>query len=42
MNQVYAEYFRRDPPGRTTVEVSRLPAGGRIEITVIAALRDSE
>ena len=37
MNQVYAEYFRKDPPGRTTVEVSGLPAGARIEITVIAA-----
>jgi 2-iminobutanoate/2-iminopropanoate deaminase len=38
MNQVYAEYFRKDPPGRTTVQVPALPAGARIEITVIAAV----
>ena len=42
MNQVYAEYFRKDPPGRTTVEVSGLPAGARIEITVIAAAPGAE
>jgi 2-iminobutanoate/2-iminopropanoate deaminase len=41
MNQVYAEYFRQDPPGRTTVQVSGLPAGARIEITVIAAAPDA-
>jgi 2-iminobutanoate/2-iminopropanoate deaminase len=39
MNQVYAEYFRKDPPGRTTVQVTALPAGAHIEITVIAALQ---
>lgn len=38
MNQVYAEYFRKDPPGRTTVQVPALPAGALIEITVIAAV----
>ena len=38
MNAVYAEYFRKDPPGRTTVQVPALPAGARIEITVIAAV----
>ena len=36
MNAVYAEYFGAKPPGRTTVEVSRLPAGAHIEITVTA------
>jgi 2-iminobutanoate/2-iminopropanoate deaminase len=36
MNQVYAEYFRHDPPGRTTVQVAALPAGAQVEITVIA------
>ncbi len=36
MNQVYAEYFTATPPGRTTVEVSALPAGAHIEITVTA------
>jgi 2-iminobutanoate/2-iminopropanoate deaminase len=36
MNQVYAEYFRVMPPGRTTVQVPALPAGAHIEITVVA------
>ena len=38
MNKVYAEYFPVMPPGRTTVQVSALPAGARIEITVTAVL----
>jgi len=36
MNEVYAKYFRVNPPGRTTVAVSALPAGARVEITVTA------
>lgn len=36
MNRVYAEYFASDPPGRTTVGVTALPAGARVEITVVA------
>lgn len=36
MNEIYAEYFKRNPPGRTTVEVKSLPAGARVEITAIA------
>lgn len=36
MNEVYAQYFRVDPPGRTTVAVAALPAGARVEITVTA------
>ncbi len=36
MNEVYAEFFRIRPPGRTTVAVSALPAGARVEITVTA------
>ena len=36
MNEVYAEYFTHNPPGRTTVGVTSLPAGARIEITVTA------
>ena len=38
MNQVYAEYFRKEPPGRTTVQVTALPAGARVEITVVAVV----
>jgi 2-iminobutanoate/2-iminopropanoate deaminase len=36
MNEVYARYFSHNPPGRTTVGVTSLPAGARIEITVTA------
>lgn len=36
MNEVYAEYFTVNPPGRTTVGVSALPAGAQVEITVTA------
>ena len=36
MNTVYAEYFTSNPPGRTTVGVSSLPAGAQVEITVTA------
>ena len=37
MNDVYAEYFQVDPPGRTTVEVPALPAGAHVEIEITAA-----
>ena len=36
MNTVYAEYFKANPPGRTTVEVTSLPVGAHVEITVTA------
>jgi len=36
MNEVYAQYFTTDAPGRTTVGVAALPAGARVEITVTA------
>lgn len=36
MNKVYAEYLVVDAPGRTTVGVTALPAGARVEITVTA------
>jgi 2-iminobutanoate/2-iminopropanoate deaminase len=36
MNKVYAEYFTCNPPGRTTVGVTSLPAGAQVEITVTA------
>ena len=40
MNAIYAEYFKANPPGRTTVEVKSLPAGAHIEITVTALAGD--
>jgi 2-iminobutanoate/2-iminopropanoate deaminase len=36
MNEVYAEYFVTNPPGRTTVAVSALPAGALVEIQCTA------
>lgn len=36
MNAVYGEYFTNNPPGRTTVGVTSLPAGAQVEITVTA------
>ncbi len=37
VNEVYAEYFKENFPARTTVGVSSLPQGARVEIDVIAA-----
>jgi len=39
MNQVYAQCFSINPPGRTTVAVAALPAGAHIEIQSIALAR---
>ena len=36
MNEVYARYFPSQPPARSTVQVSRLPAGAIVEIEAIA------
>jgi 2-iminobutanoate/2-iminopropanoate deaminase len=38
MNEVYAAYFPKDPPARSTVEVSGLVLGARIEIECIATV----
>lgn len=38
MNEVYGEYFRDDPPARSTVQVARLPRDAAIEIEVMAAM----
>lgn len=38
MNAVYAEFFPSAPPARSTVPVSRLPAGASIEIEAIAVV----
>ena len=35
-NAAYAEYFTESPPARATVEVSKLPLGGAVEIEAIA------
>jgi 2-iminobutanoate/2-iminopropanoate deaminase len=35
MNEVYARYFPKDPPARSTVEAARLPRDVRVEIDLI-------
>lgn len=39
MNTVYAEYFKKDPAARATLQVARLPRDAKIEIAVIAGRR---
>ncbi len=36
VNAIYAEYFPRDCPARSCVEVAALPAGGLVEVEAIA------
>ena len=40
MNEVYAKHFTGTPPARSTVQVARLPRDAKVEIEVIAQLRD--
>jgi len=36
INEVYAGFFKDHHPARETVEVSKLPAGARVEVSAIA------
>jgi 2-iminobutanoate/2-iminopropanoate deaminase len=36
VNEIYGSYFNNQPPARSTVQVSALPKGAKIEIEVIA------
>ena len=36
MNAVYAEFFKEDPPARSTVQAAALPKSGLVEIEAIA------
>jgi 2-iminobutanoate/2-iminopropanoate deaminase len=38
VNEIYGSYFTKDPPARSTVEVSRLPKDLLIEIESIVKL----
>lgn len=38
MNEVFSQYFAKDPPARTTFECSRLVGNARIEIEAIATV----
>ncbi len=35
-NEVYGEFFERDPPARATVGIAALPKGARVEVECIA------
>ena len=37
MNEVYARYFPKEPPARSTIQAGALPKNARVEIDVIAA-----
>lgn len=39
MNAVYAEFFTRDFPARSAIQVAALPKNGAVEIEAIALLR---
>ena len=38
VNEVYAEFFDRQPPARATVQVARLPLDVKVEIDAIAVV----
>ncbi len=38
VNEIYGSYFSPPYPARETVQVSKLPAGARVEISVIAGM----
>lgn len=38
MNAVYGEFFKNEPPARSTFQVAALPRGGAVEIEAIALL----
>ena len=41
MNSIYADFFKENPPARTTVQVAALPKGAAIEIDAIALVHRS-
>ena len=42
VNEIYATYFKDNPPARSTVGVSSLPKGAKVEIEVIAMTQDRD
>ena len=42
VNETYGSYFKNQPPARSTVQVSALPKGAKVEIEVIAVASDGE
>jgi 2-iminobutanoate/2-iminopropanoate deaminase len=42
VNEIYGSYFKQDPPARSTVQVSALPKGAKIEIDAVADTGEAE
>lgn len=42
VNEIYATYFRENPPARSTVAVAGLPKNAKVEIEVIAVAGDGD
>jgi 2-iminobutanoate/2-iminopropanoate deaminase len=40
VNEIYAGFFRENPPARSTIQVSALPKGARVEIEAVAIAED--
>jgi 2-iminobutanoate/2-iminopropanoate deaminase len=40
VNEIYATFFRENPPARSTIAVAALPKGANVEIEVIAVAPD--
>jgi 2-iminobutanoate/2-iminopropanoate deaminase len=38
-NEIYSQYFAENPPARSTIQVSALPKGAKVEIEAIAGKR---
>ena len=42
MNEVYAQFFTKDFPARSAVQVAALPLGAQVEIEVVAEVCDCD
>jgi 2-iminobutanoate/2-iminopropanoate deaminase len=42
VNEIYGSYFKQKPPARSTVQVSALPKGAKVEIEVVAVADNGE
>ncbi len=42
MNEIYASYFRNDPPARAAIQAARLPKDVKVEMDAIAAIAASQ
>jgi 2-iminobutanoate/2-iminopropanoate deaminase len=40
VNEVYATFFKTDPPARVALQVAALPKGAKVEIDAVVALGD--